>query len=90
MIYLDYSANTPVDPQVLEQFCAVERRCIGNANSHHQAGAAATADHTADVFRVHAYAKQFAARVLMRLDGNIVGKINDVLDEVFHSLCKHS
>lgn len=44
MIYLDYSANTPVDPQVLEQFCAVERRCIGNANSHHQAGAAAKAE----------------------------------------------
>ena len=38
MIYLDYSANTPVDARVLEQFCAVERRCIGNANSHHQAG----------------------------------------------------
>ena len=44
MIYLDYSANTPVDPQVLEQFCAVERRCIGNANSHHRAGAAARAE----------------------------------------------
>ena len=41
MIYLDYSANTPVDARVLEQFCAVERRCIGNANSHHQAGSAA-------------------------------------------------
>ena len=25
MIYLDYSANTPVDTRVLEQFCAVER-----------------------------------------------------------------
>ncbi len=43
MIYLDYSANTPVDARVLEQFCAVERRCIGNANSHHQAGSAAKA-----------------------------------------------
>ena len=30
MIYLDYSANTPVDARVLEQFCAVERRCTGN------------------------------------------------------------
>ena len=30
MIYLDYSANTPMDARVLEQFCAVERRCIGN------------------------------------------------------------
>ena len=44
MIYLDYSANTPVDERVLEQFCAVERRCIGNANSHHQAGTAAKAE----------------------------------------------
>ena len=25
MIYLDYSANTPVDEAVLERFCAVER-----------------------------------------------------------------
>ena len=38
MIYLDYSANTPVDEAVLERFCAVERSCPGNANSRHQAG----------------------------------------------------
>ena len=44
MIYLDYSANTPADPRVLDRFCAVERSCIGNANSHHQAGAAAKAE----------------------------------------------
>ena len=44
MIYLDYSANTPVDEQVLERFCAVERACIGNANSHHQAGETAKAE----------------------------------------------
>ena len=25
MIYLDYSANTPVDETVLERFCAVQR-----------------------------------------------------------------
>ena len=43
MIYLDYSANTPVDEAVLERFCAVERNCPGNANSRHQAGAAAKA-----------------------------------------------
>ena len=36
MIYLDYSANTPVDEAVLERFCAVERSCPGNANSRHQ------------------------------------------------------
>ncbi len=44
MIYLDYSANTPADERVLDRFCAVERSCIGNANSHHQAGTAAKAE----------------------------------------------
>ena len=44
MIYLDYSANTPVDERVLTRFCAVERRCPGNANSHHQAGLDAKAE----------------------------------------------
>ena len=43
MIYLDYSANTPVDPQVLQRFCQVESSCPGNPNSRHQAGAAARA-----------------------------------------------
>ena len=38
MIYLDYSANTPASPGVLERFCEVERSCPGNANSRHQAG----------------------------------------------------
>ena len=52
MIYLDYSANTPADPQVLEQFCAVERRCIGNANSHHQAGTAAKAEIDAATIKI--------------------------------------
>ena len=54
MIYLDYSANTPVDPQVLELFCAVERRCIGNANSHHWAGAAAKAEIDAATMKIAA------------------------------------
>ena len=44
MIYLDYSANTPADARVLARFCAVERRCPGNANSHHQAGLDAKAE----------------------------------------------
>lgn len=52
MIYLDYSANTPVDTRVLEQFCAVERRCIGNANSHHQAGSAAKAEIDAATIKI--------------------------------------
>ena len=41
MIYLDYSANTPVDAAVLQRFCEVELHCPGNANSRHAAGLAA-------------------------------------------------
>ena len=41
MIYLDYSANTPVDPAVLEAFCQTERAFMGNPNSTHPAGRAA-------------------------------------------------
>ena len=41
MIYLDYSANTPADPAVLEAFLAAERSFIGNPNSNHPAGQAA-------------------------------------------------
>lgn len=37
-IYLDYSANTPGDADVLACFCETERRCIGNANAKHSAG----------------------------------------------------
>lgn len=43
MLYLDYSANTPVDEEVLQCFCEAERRYPGNANAHHQAGVAAKA-----------------------------------------------
>ena len=43
MLYLDYSANTPVDEEVLQCFCEAERRYPGNANAHHQAGTAAKA-----------------------------------------------
>ena len=52
MIYLDYSANTPADPRVLDRFCTVERSCIGNANSHHQAGAAAKAEIDAATMKI--------------------------------------
>ena len=41
MIYLDYSANTPVDPAVLEVFVQTESRYGGNPNSNHPAGIAA-------------------------------------------------
>ena len=44
MIYLDYSANTPADPAVLEAFCQTERQFIGNPNSTHPAGRAAQAE----------------------------------------------
>ena len=38
VIYLDDSANAPVDERVLAAFCEAERSCIGNANSAHAAG----------------------------------------------------
>lgn len=41
MIYLDYSANTPVDPDVLETFVQTEKAFVGNPNSAHPAGSAA-------------------------------------------------
>ena len=44
MIYLDYSANTPADPAVLEAFLQTERRFWGNPNSTHPAGQAAHAE----------------------------------------------
>lgn len=44
MIYLDYSANTPADPAVLDAFCQTERRYLGNPNSTHPAGQAAQAE----------------------------------------------
>ena len=44
MIYLDYSANTPADPAVLDAFYQTERCYIGNPNSTHPAGRAAQAE----------------------------------------------
>lgn len=38
MIYLDYSATTPVNEEVLESFCEVSRKYIGNPNSLHKLG----------------------------------------------------
>ena len=35
MIYLDYTANTPADPAVLNAFIAAEQRYIANPNSTH-------------------------------------------------------
>lgn len=41
MIYLDYSANTPADPAVLEEFVHTENEYVGNPNSAHPTGNAA-------------------------------------------------
>lgn len=41
MIYLDYSANTPADPAVLEAFVQTESAYRGNPNAAHPAGVAA-------------------------------------------------
>lgn len=41
MIYLDYSANTPVDPRVLDTYSKTVREFPGNPNSEHAAGFAA-------------------------------------------------
>jgi cysteine desulfurase len=38
MIYLDYSATTPVDNDVLNAFCEASRSLVGNANSLHELG----------------------------------------------------
>jgi cysteine desulfurase len=40
MIYLDYSANTPADPRVLERYIKTEQEFTGNANSNHALGRA--------------------------------------------------
>lgn len=58
MIYLDYTANAPVEAAVLKRFARVEAECVGNANSLHQAGRAAaelmrrTTEHIAQMLAV--------------------------------------
>lgn len=46
MIYLDYSATTPVDEEVLMRYVHVERHVFGNANSKHCAGVRALSEVT--------------------------------------------
>ncbi|MDD2469790.1 MAG: cysteine desulfurase family protein [Bacilli bacterium] len=43
MVYLDYSATTPVNEEVLETFVKVSRNYIGNPNSLHRLGMEANA-----------------------------------------------
>lgn len=38
MIYLDYSATTPIDPRVVEKWVSVEQTYFANANSDHVLG----------------------------------------------------
>ncbi len=38
MIYLDYSATTPVNDEVLDSFVKATKKFIGNPNSHHKLG----------------------------------------------------
>ena len=38
MIYLDYSATTPVDEEVIDTYAKVCREFIGNPNSLHKLG----------------------------------------------------
>lgn len=43
MIYLDYAADTPVAPEVLEAYCKATQTYIANPNAHHVLGQAAKA-----------------------------------------------
>ena len=58
MIYLDYSATTPVDDRVLDTFVKVTKDYIGNPNSLHELGVAAkklidaSTKQIADILRV--------------------------------------
>lgn len=38
MVYLDYSATTPVNPEVLDSFCKTSLNFVGNSNSLHSLG----------------------------------------------------
>ena len=38
MVYLDYSATTPVNSEVLDTFALVSNEYIGNPNSLHKLG----------------------------------------------------
>ncbi len=59
MIYLDYSATTPVDERVLDSYCKVTRDYIGNANSIHNLGVKSkelfmqATDQVADILNCH-------------------------------------
>ena len=62
VIYLDYSANAPVDERVLAAFCDAERGCIGNANSAHAAGQQARSEMERAVASIAAAQRALSAR----------------------------
>lgn len=51
-IYLDYAANTPADPRVVETFAKSELNFYGNPNSKHRAGEKAKAEMAAVTARI--------------------------------------
>jgi cysteine desulfurase len=59
MIYLDYSATTPVDDRVLDSYNKVTKEYIGNANSIHTLGVKSkellmqATNQIADIFNCH-------------------------------------
>ena len=61
MIYLDYSATTPVNSDVLNTFVTVTKNFIGNPNSLHKLGLEAnrlinaSTSHIASILGVHDY-----------------------------------
>jgi len=57
MVYLDYSATTPVDEKVLECFARCSRQFLGNANSAHRLGAEAKSAIDQAIQDIHALLK---------------------------------
>ena len=59
MIYLDYSATTPVDERVLDSYCKVTKEYPGNANSIHTLGVKSkelliqATNQIAEIFKCH-------------------------------------
>lgn len=52
MVYLDYSATTPVNSSVLDSFCKVTTDYIGNANSLHKLGVKSNELISASTFQI--------------------------------------
>ena len=57
MIYLDYSATTPLDPRVAQRWVDVETHAFANANSAHALGQASKAVNAASLATIAAFFK---------------------------------